>query len=655
MAIASSIELIWHFAGYLHLTQDYVASRIRLDEISHHYRQSDFRLSADEHIARTEGPSDMTSFAVRVKYNPGSENLAHVKWADLPEYDPLAVSAPNFGIDQSLPHFLSAGVEALSIGKNYIVHYVAEPHGSSATPPEAEATAPAYEIKYDGGGDDTIANLSQTNIGNDRDYFTDGSTEIGTLDHVNIDQPMADMLALADEHNPTMALPPGESIEFWTSMIVNRQDSIAAGETEAQPLAPGRYVNGEVVPEDQATQPETAFTNVVPEPPVRAEDSIDPAQIAETGGNKLINSGTLIDVDEAPSTLVVVGDYYETNAILQTNVLQNHDVVFHSGETPELTDSAGSTLDNVANFVIEELVGQRGHHHGPVGNLTVNIDYVDGDVMDVKSLTQRNYFDDGDVSVQTRFDSYSEIHTGDNTQANVARFADWGKHYDVIIVVGDYYSGNIISQTNVILDNDLIGISSTADNSSSICTGQNALENEATIAKYGATTFNDIDRKLESLIDDLNHQDDLDHNAWSDFYGASSGSLNVLFVTGNYYDLNIISQINVLADADLAIQMGSSGIQWLSTGGNSAINEATIVNAGGIYDQRIGGDFYEDSILVQADLMSDAHETIATDPTALVSELVAFMDHSPDHDGSDTIAWTKDIFGHGDTFGHVLS
>ncbi len=82
--------------------------------------------------------------------------------------------------------------------------------------------------------------------------------------------------------------------------------------------------------------------------------------------------------------------------------------------------------------------------------------------MDVKSLTQRNYFDDGDVTVQTRFDSYSEIHTGDNTQANVARFADWGKHYDVIIVVGDYHSANIISQTNVVLDNDYIGISSTA-------------------------------------------------------------------------------------------------------------------------------------------------------------------------------------------------
>ncbi len=75
MAIGSSIELIWHFAGYLHLTQDYVASRVRMDEISTHYRPTEFRFSADEHIARTEAPADMSSMAVRVKYSPGPETL----------------------------------------------------------------------------------------------------------------------------------------------------------------------------------------------------------------------------------------------------------------------------------------------------------------------------------------------------------------------------------------------------------------------------------------------------------------------------------------------------------------------------------------------------------------------------------------------------
>ena len=163
----------------------------------------------------------------------------------------------------------------------------------------------------------------------------------------------------------------------------------------------------------------------------------------------------------------------------------------------------------------------------------------------------------------------------------------------MIIVVGDYHSANIISQTNVVFDNDVVGISSASGSTPSAFGGQNALENDATIARYGATTFNDIDRKLDSLIDDLKDRDDLDHNAWSDFYGASSGSLNVLFVTGDYYDLNIISQINVLADADLAMQLGSSGFQWLSTGGNSAANEATIVNAGGLYEQNLGGDLYD--------------------------------------------------------------
>ncbi|KAB0267727.1 hypothetical protein [Microvirga brassicacearum] len=656
MAIGSSIELIWHFAGYLHLTQDYVASRVRLDEIIHsNDTAADFRVSADEYLARSEAPSDMSNFAIQVKYSLGSENPDRGEWADLPDDDSLDVGAPNVDL---LPHDWSTGTSSLFAGQSYVVSCTAESSGPGGSHLQDSQSHPAstYESKSADGGDDTIANLSQANIGADRDYFSDGPNELGVLPHVASDQPAADMLTLAEEYNPTTMLPPGESVEFWTSAVVDRHESLAAGETEAQTIAPGRYVNGKLVALEPSVETAQPANHTLPEPPVREVGSTDPAQIAETGGNKLVNAATIADLNEAPSTLIVGGDYYETNAILQTNILQNQDVVFHDGDAPPMLDSTGSTLDNVANFVVEELVKQQGHKAGPLGNLTVNIDYVDGHVMDVKALAQRNYFEDGDVTVQTRYDSYSEIHSGDNTQANVARFADWGKDYDVIIVMGDYHSANLILQTNVVLDDDYIGISCGSGGSTpSIFSGQNALENEATIAKYGATTFGGINRKLDSLIDDLNDRDDLDRNAWSDFHGASSGSLNVLFVTGNYYDLNIISQINVLADADFAIQGGSDGWQWLSTGGNSALNQASIVNAGGVYDQHLGGDFYEDSILVQANLMSDGSEAVATDPTALVSELVAFMDHTPDYSDSDSVSWTKDTFGHGDTFGHVLS
>ena len=399
-----------------------------MDEIHQHYRQTDFRLSADEHLARAEAPADMSSLAVRVKYSPGPDNAHDGKLAEFPAHQPLMVGTSHISVStEALPNLMGATASPV-IGPSYVVHVMPQDPAPEMLPhaPQQSGTSPIYEEKYVDGANDTIANLSQTNLGNDRDHVTEAG-EFKDVPHVNAEQPMNEMLALSEELHGTMVAPVGaDSAEFWTAVVLNRDESLANGTSDAESIAPGRYMNGELQPaasggDNTDHKPSDQPTG----PPAVAEGSQEPGQVAETGGNKLVNVGTIIDVDEAPSTLVVGGNYFETNAIVQTNILQNHDMVFHAGEAPVLLDSPGSTLDNVANFIVEEIVKQHGYKAGPVANLTVNIDYVDGDVIDVKSLTQRNYFDDGDVTVQTRFDSYSEIHTGGNTLANVARFADW--------------------------------------------------------------------------------------------------------------------------------------------------------------------------------------------------------------------------------------
>jgi hypothetical protein len=153
------------------------------------------------------------------------------------------------------------------------------------------------------------------------------------------------------------------------------------------------------------------------------------------------------------------------------------------------------------------------------------------------------------------------------------------------------------------------------------------LLNEAAINHYGATTFAGVTGNLNDLIEALGNRENADRAAWSSLHGTASGSLNVLLVTGDYYDINVISQVNVIADADLAVQggAGQADIQWLSTGANSTINSAEIISAGGIADQYLGGNHYVDSVLVQANLISDAVQTTSAEPTALVSEIVAFI------------------------------
>ena len=64
--------------------------------------------------------------------------------------------------------------------------------------------------------------------------------------------------------------------------------------------------------------------------------------------------------------------------------------------------------------------------------------------------------------------------------------------------------------------------------------------------------------------------------------------LNVLYVTGDYYDINAIWQINVIADVDTAIQYlngqppadDGTLTQSVSSGGNEASNDAIIVDVG---------------------------------------------------------------------------
>jgi hypothetical protein len=118
--------------------------------------------------------------------------------------------------------------------------------------------------------------------------------------------------------------------------------------------------------------------------------------------------------------------------------------------------------------------------------------------------------------------------------------------------------------------------------------------------------------------------------------GNGSSTLNALYVTGDYYDINAIWQSNIILDADTAIQYmnsvpppqiaGDGSLQQsVSTGGNKAFNEAIIVDVGST-SVFVGGDVYQDTILIQGNLVGENNDKITNaDTSALVPEIVAFM------------------------------
>ncbi len=659
----ATTELIWHFAGFWHIAEDYTASRLKYDVVSYHARSSDYEPETSQHVAQQADLPEVTSYAIRVNYAPSYDHTEHSGWTKLHDRSaevaaPPALPMPAFKDTDFMAHpsLAPAGQihSALRAGDH------SQPEEQTASTHEA-----TYRIDYGHELGGKLSALTQANVATDRDYYSDGGEQYGVLQHLPTGEAISHLLDAAQETIPDLHQQPGTGMEFWSTEVLAHDGAMASGEKAGETLAPGRYVNGELLGPGSAPSPE-----VHQEPPVRpehAEGEAGTGQVAELGSNTAQNAAIIADVNEAPATLIVMGDYYDTNVIRQANILQDRDAIVQAGSSPTEIQSGGNSTNNSATLTEHEFKQQVASHYA--GDLQVNVDYVDGDYFDIKALTQRNYIDDGDVSVQTRYDAYSQVATGENKQINLATYQDWGnKHYDIIVVAGDYHSANIISQVNILLDDDLVGVGSNQTNPStdataigagsdhSTFTGQNSLSNEAIINKYGETTFLGVTGDLNELVNALNEQKTLDLNAWSNFHGAASGNLNVLFVSGNYFDLNIISQVNVIADADLAVQAGDGlGLQWLSVGGNTASNSAEIIDAGGLQAQYLGGSLYEDSVLVQADLVSEATHVTQADPSALVSELVAFLDPAQNILTPDEETWTSSIHNNHDTFGHVLT
>jgi hypothetical protein len=88
----------------------------------------------------------------------------------------------------------------------------------------------------------------------------------------------------------------------------------------------------------------------------------------------------------------------------------------------------------------------------------------------------------------TNVGSETMIEMGGNTIINAFSLLQIGQYFDLVVAGGGFYHANIISQTNVLLDNDFMwganGFSSSGD--ATVSTGGNLLWNQAK-HPYGRT------------------------------------------------------------------------------------------------------------------------------------------------------------------------
>jgi hypothetical protein len=321
-----------------------------------------------------------------------------------------------------------------------------------------------------------------------------------------------------------------------------------------------------------------------------------------------------------------MGNYYELKAIVQTNVIQETDHVTGPTSASTAISIAANTIDNIADFQNHVPTLTSGGEGTTGTGLNWSVSVLNGSLEDLHSLVQTNYLTNNNVVYETAQSGHSEIVAGGNTLVNSGQFDNLGANYDLIVVEGNYHQDDLISQTNVMLDSNNVQMNGDGTANQSFSGGGNQAINSATIVDAANHSYQPMTDSALSVIQGLENQNgSLNVSAIATAFPDLVGNINVLVVTGGYYDVNYISQTNYISNSNVVSMNGTLGSsQNAQTGHNQALNSATIYDAGSALSPYLQGEYSNDMILIQSNIVADGTKVTGQDPSQLAPELVAF-------------------------------
>ncbi|MBB4017962.1 hypothetical protein GGR16_002996 [Chelatococcus caeni] len=313
-------------------------------------------------------------------------------------------------------------------------------------------------------------------------------------------------------------------------------------------------------------------------------------QQTTSGGNSLSNEAVLVSGSDGYDLIVVSGNYYEYNIILQFNLIIDRDL-------------------NQA--FVQAVIG------------------------------------DGEASQQV-------LSSGGNLQVNEAAIVDTNSGGGLQLIGGIYSEHFIAVQSSILFDGDvnaliaLLGPEGIAAAVSGqfVSSGGNVQIN---MARFGF-------EEGEGACDDV--------AAWLDFLAnpfaggayavqlvdADGKPINVLFVDGDYHDINLIVQVNIIDDSDSnVVDATASGAhnlsgdgfgafdfdQFAGSGSNTTVNHAVIIDDnGGFGAQVVAGNYTEFNVIVQQNVLFDGDANVVTQVAGAVEqmahdELTEALAHAP--------------------------
>lgn len=412
----------------------------------------------------------------------------------------------------------------------------------------------------------------------------------------------------------------------------------------------GTYMNSKLVSEVPALDdllPDRGLAKL-PEEPDETQTSVeqhDPASSSlevTAGANLVANIVSVVNTAVISSVTAVMGDYHQIDAITQVYAYSDNDdiaSVFHS--SADAAESAGVDAYNIAGFerstVQHDQPQAAADAHGdPIFPSVWRVSVIEGDVSFVNWIEQYHFVSDNDTMTVMTSGSETTVLTGGNTTLNFSSFFQMGLQYDLVIVGGNVYDINSITQISLLYDNDWVRAEDGAGDGGTIQSGNNLIWNLAAIHNVGANdrfeTMPDYMQEAEKGIQERDPTMPEGLSFDPNFQGYIG--LNVLYITGNLLDMTIIKQVAVLGDSDDVtraaaelLKNNQDAVVTIDTGSNIVANIAEIVD----YDSfggttYVAGQLYSDAILIQGGIIEHDATQPETAGERLANEVIAFLD-----------------------------
>ncbi|MGO6691252.1 hypothetical protein ACCS54_03625 [Rhizobium johnstonii] len=454
------------------------------------------------------------------------------------------------------------------------------------------------------------------------------------------------------------ALKVAEDLEVYIQNAQNTEDSgttsLGTDAThEFVRLDPGVndtvYINGKAetdIPVLDDFLPDRGLAKLPEEPDdsntsVEQDDPSGNSLEVTAGANLVVNVASVINTGVITSVTAVMGNYHQVDAISQAFVYSDNDEIASTLHSSDRSGEAAETIaKNIALF--EHSTFEASSHADtdatePTFPNSWRVSVIDGDVSFVQWIEQYQFVTDNDTMTVITSGSETTVLTGGNTSINFSSFFGMGMQYDLVIIGGNVLDINSITQISLLYDNDWVRAEDGVDPGADIQTGDNLIWNFASIHNVGTDSpfaaMPDYMAATQKAIED--RDPNMPEGLSFDVNFQGYAGLNVLYITGNLYDMTIIKQVTILGDSDDVTLAASTILEnnpdatvTIDTGSNAVVNIAEIVD----YDSfgqttYLAGQLYSDAILIQGGLVE--HDTTQPQPAddRLANEVIAFFDN----------------------------